>query len=302
MDSKTDIPPSLAPKMLAMMKAIDELKTGLSPIVSKPHHEVLAKLDHLERAKIHIMESYTLNALFWALIKLSSDSDAEQLEKDIKTELGRIKGVQQRVAELEARASMQRIDQAAARRFINHGLGTSGKRMTLQVERTSSTPTGAPGTPPPTSSNSRRRYKRRLCCAGGFVIIAGGYVVQADSFTKATVGSKLQVIAEQVRFLQEQARRVLQEAQHNADLHHVACNFVKQPGATYHLYRRPSGQRYFSMISPKEWGECPHEYLGAHRLEADQSWTAAGDVDAKDADQQLIDKILTCSSAAAAIT
>ncbi|XP_018010254.1 nuclear nucleic acid-binding protein C1D [Hyalella azteca] len=128
MDSKTDIPPSLAPKMLAMMKAIDELKTGLSPIVSKPHHEVLAKLDHLERAKIHIMESYTLNALFWALIKLSSDSDAEQLEKDIKTELGRIKGVQQRVAELEARASMQRIDQAAARRFINHGLGTSGKR------------------------------------------------------------------------------------------------------------------------------------------------------------------------------
>ncbi|XP_018010255.1 uncharacterized protein C1orf50 homolog [Hyalella azteca] len=127
-------------------------------------------------------------------------------------------------------------------------------------------------------------------------------IQKADSFTKATVGSKLQVIAEQVRFLQEQARRVLQEAQHNADLHHVACNFVKQPGATYHLYRRPSGQRYFSMISPKEWGECPHEYLGAHRLEADQSWTAAGDVDAKDADQQLIDKILTCSSAAAAIT
>ncbi|KAF2358750.1 Protein of unknown function DUF2452 [Trinorchestia longiramus] len=128
-------------------------------------------------------------------------------------------------------------------------------------------------------------------------------IQKADAFTRATVSNKLQVIAEQVRFLQEQARRVLQEAQHNADLHHAACNFVKQPGSTYHLYGRPSGQRYFSMISPQEWGgDCPHEHLGTYRLEADQSWTAVEDLDNKDADQQLIDKILTCTNVAASIT
>lgn len=117
------------------------------------------------------------------------------------------------------------------------------------------------------------------------------------------MGNKLQVIAEQVRFLQQQARNVLEEAQHNTELHHVACNFVKHPGTTYHLYRRPSGQRYFSMISLKEWGGgCPHEYLGTYRLEADQSWTPEEELGSKDADRQLIDKILSYSNAASAIT
>ena len=77
------------------------------------------------------------------------------------------------------------------------------------------------------------------------------FTIQADTFTRANVGNKLQVIAEQVRFLQEQAKRVLEEAKQNTQLHHVACNFVKQPGTLYHLYTRQSGQKYFSIISPK---------------------------------------------------
>ncbi|XP_022257583.1 uncharacterized protein C1orf50 homolog [Limulus polyphemus] len=77
------------------------------------------------------------------------------------------------------------------------------------------------------------------------------HIQTADNFTKANVCSKLTVIAEQVRFLQEQARKVLVEAKTNSDLHHVACNFRKIPGTTYYLYRRSSGHRYFSMISPE---------------------------------------------------
>lgn len=77
------------------------------------------------------------------------------------------------------------------------------------------------------------------------------FFLQADTFVHANVSNKLQVIAEQVRFLQEQARRVLEEAQEHANLHHVPCNFVKKPGNLYHLYKRSSGQRYFSMLSPK---------------------------------------------------
>jgi hypothetical protein len=59
------------------------------------------------------------------------------------------------------------------------------------------------------------------------------------------------VIADQIRFLQKQAEGILLEAEQNAKLHHIPCNFVKQPGHIYHLYQRKSGQFYFSMLSPE---------------------------------------------------
>lgn len=75
--------------------------------------------------------------------------------------------------------------------------------------------------------------------------------VQADVTIRATVCSKLQMIAEQVHFLQQQAHKVLLEAKENLKLHHASCNFRKIPGHVYHLYERSSGQRYFSMLSPE---------------------------------------------------
>jgi len=74
----------------------------------------------------------------------------------------------------------------------------------------------------------------------------------ADQFTRATAGSKLTVIAEQVRFLQQQAKAVLEEANLNKELHHIACNFKKVPGKIYYVYKREdSGAKYMSMISPE---------------------------------------------------
>ncbi len=74
----------------------------------------------------------------------------------------------------------------------------------------------------------------------------------ADKFTRAVAGSKLSVIAEQVRFLQEQARQVLEEAATSKKLHHIACNFKKIPGKIYYVYRKEdSGKEFMSMISPE---------------------------------------------------
>lgn len=58
-------------------------------------------------------------------------------------------------------------------------------------------------------------------------------------------------------------------------LHEVACNLEKKPGTTYYLYEKPhAGQRYFSLLSPEEWGPSfTSGYLGAYRLEADHSFT-----------------------------
>ncbi|XP_012290196.2 uncharacterized protein C1orf50 homolog isoform X2 [Aotus nancymaae] len=123
-------------------------------------------------------------------------------------------------------------------------------------------------------------------------------VQKADDFIRANATNKLTVIAEQIQHLQEQARKVLEDAHRDADLHHVACNIVKKPGNIYYLYKRESGQQYFSIISPKEWGtSCPHDFLGAYKLQHDLSWTPYEDIEKQDAKISMMDKLLSQSVA-----
>jgi len=119
-------------------------------------------------------------------------------------------------------------------------------------------------------------------------------VEKADQFTRATAGSKLQVIAEQVRFLQEQARKVLEEARMNALLHKTSCNFKKIPGKTYYVYkqRKNPEDEFLSMISPQEWGPSGPEFVQGYRLEFDMSWTELKDLDKRSNELSLINKIL----------
>ncbi|XP_004069098.1 uncharacterized protein C1orf50 homolog [Oryzias latipes] len=126
------------------------------------------------------------------------------------------------------------------------------------------------------------------------LVALAGQVQKGDEFVKANACNKLTVIADQIRYLQEQARKVLEEAKRDADLHHAACNIVKKPGNMYFLYQRPSGQKYFSIISPKEWGpSCPHPFLGAFKLQHDMSWTPVDEVDRRDAEIAIMDKLLS---------
>lgn len=119
-------------------------------------------------------------------------------------------------------------------------------------------------------------------------------VQKADEFIRANATNKLTVIAEQIQHLQEQARKVLEDARRDADLHHAACNMVKKPGNIYYLYQRESGQQYFSIISPEEWGTgCPHDFLGAYKLQHDMSWTPYEDVEKQDAKIGMMDKLLS---------
>ncbi|XP_014677737.1 PREDICTED: uncharacterized protein C1orf50 homolog [Priapulus caudatus] len=123
-------------------------------------------------------------------------------------------------------------------------------------------------------------------------------IQKADEFLRANAINKLQVIAEQVRRLQEQARIVLRESRRDMDLHHAACNFRKIPGTIYHLYRRPSGQTYFSLLSAHEWGaSCPHEYLGSYKLQYDMSWTPEEKVEEKEKELNILNNIMTAQFA-----
>uniref|UniRef100_A0A8C3D3N8 Uncharacterized protein n=2 Tax=Corvus moneduloides TaxID=1196302 RepID=A0A8C3D3N8_CORMO len=131
----------------------------------------------------------------------------------------------------------------------------------------------------------------------GDLVALARQVQQANDFVRANACSKLTVIAEQIRHLQEQARKVLDEANRDADLNHVACNLVKKPGNVYYMYRRESGQRYFSILSPKEWGTTPHEFLGAYKLQHDMSWTPFEDIERRDAEITVLEKLLSRQAA-----
>jgi hypothetical protein len=100
-------------------------------------------------------------------------------------------------------------------------------------------------------------------------------IQEADKMLGAVVGGQLDVIAKQIQALQDQAHGLLEKARIAAELHRAGCHFKKRPGHVYHLYRRPNGSAYFSMLSPKEWrGAPPHPFEGSFRLEVDQSFTA----------------------------
>ncbi|KAM4588847.1 uncharacterized protein C1orf50 homolog [Odontesthes bonariensis] len=123
-------------------------------------------------------------------------------------------------------------------------------------------------------------------------------VQKGDDFVKANACNKLTVIADQIRYLQEQARKALEEAKRDADLHHAACNIVKKPGNMYYLYQRPSGQKYFSIISPEEWGAgCPHQFVGAFKLQHDMSWSPVDEMEKRDAELAIMDKLISQQTA-----
>merc|ERR1712123_519978 len=140
----------------------------------------------------------------------------------------------------------------------------------------------------------------RDTCPNGYQLVdLAAHVQTADKFTRATAGSKLQVIAEQVKQLQEQARKVLDEARLNALIHKTACNFKKVPGTTYYVYknRKNPDTEFISMISPEEWGSASPEFCGGYRLEFDQSWTALKDCEKRTNEMLMINKILDTSDA-----
>lgn len=118
-------------------------------------------------------------------------------------------------------------------------------------------------------------------------------ISQADAMLNTRVSSKLQVIADQIRLLQAEARNILAQTQQDQELHRLPCNFKKAPGKIYHVYSKPNGQHYFSMLSPAEWGQSPpHAYQGSYRLENDQSWTPTERLNEEDNSRELVMQLL----------
>lgn len=137
----------------------------------------------------------------------------------------------------------------------------------------------------------------RLAPSIGLVDVARE-IQAADVAIGNVAAAKLRLIAEQIRTLQAQAQTVLGEAHRAAELHRAKCNFHKRIGQVYHLYLRPDGERYFSMLSPEEWGKALRDtHEGSYRLEPDMSWTPADAVSARDAENAQLMPLLPARSA-----
>lgn len=97
---------------------------------------------------------------------------------------------------------------------------------------------------------------------------------EAEKFLSLIEKAKLSVIIDQIKNLQQEARKIIMQSQKNFDLHRASCQFIKRQGHVYHLYDRGQNELYFSLISPQEWGnKCPHDYIASYRLEDDYSWS-----------------------------
>jgi hypothetical protein len=114
----------------------------------------------------------------------------------------------------------------------------------------------------------------RLAPAFGLVDLAQE-IAQADEMLANRASAQLQVIAEQVKNLQQQAQAILQQTQRDQQLHRARCNLQKKPGQIYHLYQDKHGESILSLLSPEDWqGRPPNTFIGSYRLESDRSWTA----------------------------
>ena len=118
-------------------------------------------------------------------------------------------------------------------------------------------------------------------------------IEQADQMVNQRVGAQLQVIADQVKALQAQAREILDQAREDQRLNHARCSFRRIPGKVYHLYQEPDGSAAFSMLSPSDWrGEPPKPFLGSYRLENDMRWTPAEALEPNDDNRRLVSHLL----------
>lgn len=107
-------------------------------------------------------------------------------------------------------------------------------------------------------------------------------IQDADKNIRVQVTGKLELIAQQIRRLQQDAQNILEQAQTDRELHRVRCGFEKKPGQTLHLYQTVGGELYFSLLSPRDWRQAPpDDYRGSYRLRQDMSFERLDDPELK---------------------
>lgn len=65
--------------------------------------------------------------------------------------------------------------------------------------------------------------------------------------------AKLKILFKQMESIKNEINSVINESLETDNLQSIECSFKKVPGNTYYLYKKPEGELFFSILSPKEW-------------------------------------------------
>lgn len=127
--------------------------------------------------------------------------------------------------------------------------------------------------PPPIKDKHLLAYASRTLDPVITLVDRAREIQAAGDIVTGHLHGKLDLIQKQIQSLQKQAMRLLDESQENMRLHKVLCNFEKIIGQEMHLYRKKTGDLYFSLLSLSDWkGNPPHDFLNTYKLQPDRSY------------------------------
>merc|ERR1719374_334565 len=119
-----DFPEELLDTVRNLEKGIDNLGKGFEELLKKNRIEFYENLDPLTRAKIDIVSLYSINSMFWMLMKTLGHNPQAS---DVKAELGRVRSAITRCKEIQDREKRGKVNQDAARRMVTSGLWKPGE-------------------------------------------------------------------------------------------------------------------------------------------------------------------------------
>ncbi|MDH4262298.1 MAG: DUF2452 domain-containing protein [Spirochaetia bacterium] len=94
----------------------------------------------------------------------------------------------------------------------------------------------------------------------------------AGNTIQSHVNGKLDLILKQIQNLQNEAKKIIEQAEEDILLHKIKCNFEKKVGMIIHLYTRKTGESFFSLLSSEEWLNSPATYKASYRIKPDMGF------------------------------
>jgi len=84
---------------------------------------------------------------------------------------------------------------------------------------------------------------------------------------------QLAQIRKQVELLASQAQEIQKRVEISERIYKVGMNFKPLISHVYHLYTRPDGSEFLSMVAPEEWGRSSKaDFQATVKLLADHTW------------------------------
>ncbi|GAD92204.1 exosome-associated protein, putative [Paecilomyces variotii No. 5] len=124
----------LLPLLDRLEENVDDLEEVLQPLLGRPLTDTSRKLPVMDRAKLHVLITYTLESLIFSYLRLHG---VNAKEHPVFRELTRVKQYFEKIKALETEPEKRTmtLDKQAAGRFIKHGLAGNDKYDLERAER-----------------------------------------------------------------------------------------------------------------------------------------------------------------------